>query len=300
MEFKYNGHKIRAVSIKQPWASLIVMGIKDIENRSWKMKIKEDICKNWLLVHASAMYAKMKYVKGEIKEELEKHECMKFPKSAIIGLMHINRIEERSKNDIKTNIWEIGSKCWHIDAVLNFKNPIYVKGNLSLWNPKEDIHKELTEEIERSISDAKFYYDKLSYTFIKNKNYKMEKFFQSYNFNEGFINLIIGDRDWKNKKLIKRYIELLPKDTIIVSRNSRGAEKILIENIDVNIRNLTIYKADWKKNGLLADNIRNKEIFSQVKPNLVTVFYIEGKGTEEILKQIEKEKIPILKIIDKF
>jgi hypothetical protein len=299
MEFEYNGHKIRAISIKQPWANLIVMGKKDIVNRSWKMKINEDICKNWLLVHASTKYEIMKEVRIEIKEEIEKYECKKFPRSAIIGLMHINRIEERKIKE-RNNIWAIGSKYWHIDAVLNFKNPIYVKGNINFWNPEEKIHNKLKQEIKTSINDAKFYYEKLSYRFIKNKNYKMEKFFQTYNFQEGFVNLIIGDRDWKNKKLIKRYIELLPKNTIIVTRNARGAEKILIENIDVNIRNLTIYKANWKKNGLLADNIRNKEIYSQVKPDLVTVFYVEGKGTEEILKQIKKEKIQILKIIDKF
>lgn len=298
MEFKYNGHHIRVISIKQPWASLIVMGIKDIENRSWKMKVNEDICKNWLLVHASKRYGIMKDIKSKIREELNRHECKDFPKSSIIGLMHINRIEEKGVKDEKTNIWEIGPNCWYIDAVLNFKNPIYVKGNQKFWNPKENIHKELRVEIERSINDAKFYYEKLSYKFIKNKNYKMEKFFQNYNFHEGFINLIIGDRDWKNIKLIKRYVELLPTNTIIITRNSRGAEKILIENIDANIRNITIYKADWKKNGSSADYIRNKELLSNVKPNLVTVFYVKGKGTEEILKKIEEQKIPILRVID--
>lgn len=27
---------MKAITIKQPWASLIVSGLKDIENRSWK------------------------------------------------------------------------------------------------------------------------------------------------------------------------------------------------------------------------------------------------------------------------
>lgn len=39
---------MKIVSVKQPWASLIVRGVKDIENRSWST-----IYRGPLLVHAS-------------------------------------------------------------------------------------------------------------------------------------------------------------------------------------------------------------------------------------------------------
>ncbi len=39
---------MRAISIKQPWAELIVAGFKDIENRSWHTKIRGRV-----LIHAS-------------------------------------------------------------------------------------------------------------------------------------------------------------------------------------------------------------------------------------------------------
>lgn len=39
---------MKALSIKQPWAWLIVNGYKDIENRSWKTKVRGPI-----LIHAS-------------------------------------------------------------------------------------------------------------------------------------------------------------------------------------------------------------------------------------------------------
>lgn len=38
----------RVLSIKQPWASLIAHGIKNIENRTWKTKFRGRI-----LIHAS-------------------------------------------------------------------------------------------------------------------------------------------------------------------------------------------------------------------------------------------------------
>lgn len=40
---------MKAVTIKQPWASLIIEGIKDIENRTWRTKFRGKI-----LIHASA------------------------------------------------------------------------------------------------------------------------------------------------------------------------------------------------------------------------------------------------------
>jgi len=40
---------MKTITIKQPWASLIVQGIKDIENRTWPTKFRGRV-----LVHASA------------------------------------------------------------------------------------------------------------------------------------------------------------------------------------------------------------------------------------------------------
>ena len=42
---------MKAISIKQPWASLIAHGIKDIENRTWKTNYRGKI-----LIHASASW----------------------------------------------------------------------------------------------------------------------------------------------------------------------------------------------------------------------------------------------------
>jgi len=42
---------MRALSIKQPWAWLIVNGIKDIENRNWKSNYR-----GMLLIHASKTF----------------------------------------------------------------------------------------------------------------------------------------------------------------------------------------------------------------------------------------------------
>lgn len=40
---------MKTLSIRQPWASLIVKGFKDVENRSWRTPIRGEIA-----IHASA------------------------------------------------------------------------------------------------------------------------------------------------------------------------------------------------------------------------------------------------------
>ena len=47
---------MKALSIRQPWASLIVAGIKDIENRSWVTNYRGK-----LLIHAAQKFDKKGY-----------------------------------------------------------------------------------------------------------------------------------------------------------------------------------------------------------------------------------------------
>ncbi|MCB2188832.1 MAG: ASCH domain-containing protein [Deltaproteobacteria bacterium] len=43
---------MKCLSIRQPWASLIVAGMKDVENRSWATKYRGPV-----LIHAAATVA---------------------------------------------------------------------------------------------------------------------------------------------------------------------------------------------------------------------------------------------------
>ena len=48
---------MKVITIKQPWASLIVHGIKDIENRTWPCP-KKDLGQR-VLIHSSAVPVEM-------------------------------------------------------------------------------------------------------------------------------------------------------------------------------------------------------------------------------------------------
>ena len=108
---------IRVVSIKQPWATLISKGYKNIENRVWSTNGK------WVLIHSSKEFDKNPYnTKPEITNVLKKLDWKRYPTSQIIGIMYINNVEENC--DVNKYFWATGPVCWHISFVYHFKKPI--------------------------------------------------------------------------------------------------------------------------------------------------------------------------------
>ena len=71
---------MRCLSIRQPWADLIVRGVKDVENRGWQCRIRGP-----LLIHASLTLEKI------TRMELEKrgHRFGYLPLGCIVGAARI-------------------------------------------------------------------------------------------------------------------------------------------------------------------------------------------------------------------
>ncbi|MDD2799392.1 MAG: ASCH domain-containing protein [Bacteroidales bacterium] len=138
---------MKTLSVKQPWASLITEGIKDIENRTWQTKYRGRV-----LIHASGT---KKQFKIELNDECAK-ECFGFliEKSAnegfkfgaIIGSVEIVDcvINHESIWAEKTAFCDVGNKRFFKDPIIYnwvlanpilFEKPIEnVKGKLGLWN----------------------------------------------------------------------------------------------------------------------------------------------------------------------
>lgn len=138
---------MKAITIKQPWASLIVAGIKDIENRTWPTKYRGTV-----LIHAGASFAFKYLVDGLNADQLQviresnittypkvliDNVVLDYPVSAIIGKVDIVGcvIEHPS-------VWaEIGFPWvdkpiynWVLANPVQFDEPILnVKGKLSFW-----------------------------------------------------------------------------------------------------------------------------------------------------------------------
>ena len=147
-QFIYKDNIISILSIKQPWASLIIDGYKNIENRTWKTSVNK-----WVLIHSSGQFdtkKNMKGIKPEVKKVLDnigEDKWRKSPVSSILGIVYINNVEPDC--DIDKYLWASGPVCWHIKKVYKFKTPIHCKGHLGLWTPNEHTQKSITKELDK-------------------------------------------------------------------------------------------------------------------------------------------------------
>ncbi len=124
---------MKCLTIKQPWASLIVSGYKKYEFRSWKTKYRGKI-----LIHAGMSLEKtyidkvkeynLEYIKGAIIGEAEIVDCILVDKNFDDYL--------KNENNIVYGKDHVGSYAWKLDNIKKYKEPIYVKGKLSLWEYK--------------------------------------------------------------------------------------------------------------------------------------------------------------------
>ncbi|MDD2435301.1 MAG: ASCH domain-containing protein [Bacilli bacterium] len=118
---------MKVISIKQPWASLIVHGYKPYEYRSWKTLYRGE-----LLIHASKTYNKQDVLKFN-------HLGIDFPTGCIIGKVMLEDCIKVSPEFKKNNQLIYGltkdyeGYAWVLTNPL-FLDKIYLKGRLNLWD----------------------------------------------------------------------------------------------------------------------------------------------------------------------
>ena len=128
---------MKVISIKQPYASLIVEGYKEYEFRTWKTKYRGEI-----YIHASLK---------EDKRAMDKYRELniEFPKGCIIAKANLSEcleIDEEFRKIIKpkniypfiyNNVLEKSKDkyAFHMTNVEKIK-PIPSKGQLGIWNFK--------------------------------------------------------------------------------------------------------------------------------------------------------------------
>lgn len=125
---------MKALTIKEPWASLIVQGFKKYEFRSWKTNYRGKV-----LIHA-----------GLSKENIEKYKDYNLDISSgeIIGEAYITdcilvdekldkKLRKIDKNVYGNN--HIGLYAFKLENVKKYNKKIKAKGKLGLWNYNDKI-----------------------------------------------------------------------------------------------------------------------------------------------------------------
>ena len=123
---------MKVLTIKQPWATLIIQGDKRFEFRSWKTKYRGE-----LLIHAG------KGIDKEAVKRLEKYLPKELPIGKILGkvtLVDCIKMSPDFKEKLLKENSEIYTKSsfqenygWQLDNVEVFDELVEAKGHLSLW-----------------------------------------------------------------------------------------------------------------------------------------------------------------------
>jgi hypothetical protein len=113
---------MRVLTVHQPWAGLLVDGIKDVENRGWKTNYRGP-----LLIHAGAATDPY-YGRSSLPPN-----CA--VQRAIVGVVTLFDCVYGY-----TSAWaEPGQWHWLVGNARAFRHPIPATGRLGLWTPDREV-----------------------------------------------------------------------------------------------------------------------------------------------------------------
>lgn len=124
---------MKVLTIKQPWATLIMQGNKRFEFRSWKTNFRGEF-----LIHAG------KGIDKEAMERLKKYLPEEIPTGKILGKVTLTdciamnddlaEMLDKENNDIYTSHSFSNNYAFKLENVQVFDTPIEAKGQLGFWN----------------------------------------------------------------------------------------------------------------------------------------------------------------------
>ena len=135
-----NSNTVKAISLWQPWASLIPLGLKQYETRSWKTKYRGK-----LLICSTTKFTKAQYqqylkICNEI--DLPAWDETNFPRGCALAICHLTDcieitpefIAQQSETEILCGDWQVGRYAWKLENIQPLIEPFAVKGKQKLFN----------------------------------------------------------------------------------------------------------------------------------------------------------------------
>jgi len=132
------GENMKAISLLEPWASLIKEGIKKIETRSWKTSYRGELYihaskkkltkKDWeILEDRLALLKEIDFKYGHIIAKCKLVDCRYMDEELIKEV-------KKNKNEYLCGSYEIGRYAWILEDLEVIETPLEAKGQLGIWN----------------------------------------------------------------------------------------------------------------------------------------------------------------------
>lgn len=108
--------------------------------------------------------------------------------------------------------------------------------------------------------------------------------------------LICGDRNWSDQRSIEAFVNLLPRDAVVIEGGAPGADTLAGLCAITAGLSLLVYPADWRRYGRAAGPIRNAQMLDEGQPTEVHYFHdsiATSRGTANMVRQAQKRGIPV-------
>lgn len=136
-----------ALTIQQPYASLIVAGIKVVECRTWRPPEGPEDGMLKFAVHAASKKVDLRKLPEACVQWMEENQFdhSNLPTGAIIGAVNVIRhqhyLEARDllPKDIALGWWDDRTICWYLANAVKFESIIPSSGQLGVWRPNPTV-----------------------------------------------------------------------------------------------------------------------------------------------------------------
>jgi hypothetical protein len=145
---------IHAISLRQPWASAVALGFKQVETRSFGTKFREFAIqsgKGWEKYQKQAA-RRLALLAGQSPDFfVETKDCPANERGVVVCVVRIAAVEvmtdeliaktpalERAFGD-----WRPGRKAWYFEDVSYLKEPLPLKGQQGIWALPESTEAEI-------------------------------------------------------------------------------------------------------------------------------------------------------------
>jgi activating signal cointegrator 1 len=151
------GGRVKALSLTQPWATAIAVGIKQWETRSWPTSVRGEIA-----IHAAKGYPR--WAKNFTKEEQDAGRLPHgdLPLGAIVCLAEL--VECRQAQTAAQEIGEIekmygdyaeGRFAFKLVNIRPLVKPVLWRGALGFWSVEWDLHRLISEQLKRTTTEVR-------------------------------------------------------------------------------------------------------------------------------------------------
>ena len=123
---------LKALTIWQPYAQAIALGLKKFETRSWATKYRGPL----------AIHASIKPLTNEAKFLAKQYSINNFTQGAVILiadltdciLMTQDFIKSQNQAELDFGLWQEGRYAWKLEHIKVLEKPIFITGKQGLWN----------------------------------------------------------------------------------------------------------------------------------------------------------------------